>query len=519
MILDADGLDENAMLQGDVAIVGAGAAGISIAQALAGSGLEVILIESGRHRPDAHQDGFRGESIGTAMDPAGGRYQGLGGSTNRWTGRCAPLDPIDLVRRAWVPHSGWPIAYDDLARWHGPAEAVCGIPGAGDPDPLPPPHPLEETETVAPFRWRFASIGWKRYQSWGDRYRDLLRRDGRIRVLTGALVAGIALDEAGARWLTLRTRRMRELRVTARRTILCAGGIENARLLLDAIASQPGRLPDVADSVGRWFMQHPRVTTATIACTRDQAARLQRRFNNFPATRGHQHEVGFALTAGTQAREGLLNASAVLRYDALPSPTRRGWAALRQGLAPHPEEVLALAGYLLRPHRLAPRAAQRLAGRLAVRRDPVVSLVVDIEQMPDPDSRILLADSVDRYGRRRARVDWRIADEDRRTAGRITEGVAAFLAARDLGRLVPERRDDILDPEIIQHSFHHIGSTRMSETPREGVVDRNGRVHGTANLYACGSSVMPTGGHANPTFTIVALALRLADHLKAELRG
>ncbi|WCT75086.1 GMC family oxidoreductase [Sphingomonas naphthae] len=513
MILDADGLGESGMVQGDIAIVGGGAAGITIAQALAGSGLTVILIESGtKRRGEPGADGFRGESIGTAMDPAGGRFQGLGGSTNRWTGRCAPLDPIDLAPRDWVPHSGWPIGWDELARWYGPAEAVCGL---SDAAPVPP---ATDGDTVAPFGWRFAATGWKTYQSWGDRYHDLLRLDPNIRVVTGALAAGIAIDGGDithARWLTLRTHRLREVRVIARHFVLSAGGIENARLLLDVIASQPGTLPAVADSVGRYFMQHPRVTTATIACTRAQAARLQQSFNNFPSSRGHHHEIGFALTPETQARERLLNASAVLRYDAAPSAARRGWAALRSGMTPYPREWLALAGYALRPDRLLPRAATRMAGRLALRTDPIVSLVVDIEQAPQPDSRITLANSLDRYGRRRARVDWRIAEQDRSTVRHMTEGIATFLATRDLGRLVPEAVDDILDPARMQHSFHHIGSTRMSDSPRDGVVDRDGRVHGTANLYACGSSVMPTGGHANPTFTIVALALRLADHLKA----
>ena len=121
-----------------------------------------------------------------------------------------------------------------------------------------------------------------------------------------------------------------------------------------------------------------------------------------------------------------------------------------------------------------------------------ISVSMDLEQEPDPDSRVVLADTVDALGLRQLRVDWRVSEFE------------------------PWLLDGDYQSNMVG-THHHIGTTRMASDPKDGVVDTNCQVFGTTNLYVAGSSVFPTGGHANPTLTIVALAIRLAGHLQQEL--
>ena len=136
------------------------------------------------------------------------------------------------------------------------------------------------------------------------------------------------------------------------------------------------------------------------------------------------------------------------------------------------------------------------------------TLRIDIEQVPNPASRVTLAHDRDAFGQRRIRVDWRLTDVDVRSAGETAKRIGAAIAASGAGRIrsVPD-----LLPQAT--GGHHIGTTRMATDPTRGVVDPNCRVHGVDNLYVASSSVFPTSSYANPTLTIVAMALRLADHL------
>ena len=141
------------------------------------------------------------------------------------------------------------------------------------------------------------------------------------------------------------------------------------------------------------------------------------------------------------------------------------------------------------------------------------------EALPDPQSRVTLDPRRrDRFGMPHVPVDWRLADRDRLGPERLRAELTRALEHAGLGRL--EFRAELAadgQPYALEGGKHHMGTTRMHRDPRQGVVDPDGRVHGLANLYVAGSSVFPTGGYANPTLTIVALALRLADHLKTTL--
>jgi choline dehydrogenase-like flavoprotein len=138
------------------------------------------------------------------------------------------------------------------------------------------------------------------------------------------------------------------------------------------------------------------------------------------------------------------------------------------------------------------------------------------EQAPDPASRVYLSHEKDALGMNKLVLDWKLSTEEVRAAVRLQEVLGRCLQVAGIGAL--DTAPSELSGVTFTDASHHIGTTRMSSSERNGVVDSNCRVHGTRNLYAAGSSVFSTSGSANPTLTIVALAVRLADYLKNDLR-
>ncbi len=297
-------------------------------------------------------------------------------------------------------------------------------------------------------------------------------------------------------------------RVRARRFVLATGGIENARLLLASNAVAASGLGNEHDLVGRYFMDHPSFDAGTITFDGSSAIAL--------APLGSGVDAGFGLPRAVQEQEKLLNFNCHVRpasRDAFDPP---GYAALRtlgRGLSRWrlPADWQGLVGDVAAD---LGGAAGGLWQRLF--REPGV-LVAHVypEVAPQRDSRVLLSTERDALGVPRADLDWRIGDIDRRTIVRGLERIGAGFARAGLGRL---RIDEwLLEPgfALPEGSFHHIGTTRMAEDRRQGVVDPDCRVHGMRNLFVAGSSVFPTCGFAPPTMTIVGLTLRLADHLAA----
>lgn len=512
-----DRIEPDAVIDCDVCIAGAGAAGLTLAQALDGCGLKICVLEGGGLNIDpAAQALFEGESIGEPMAVPQGRYRVLGGATRKWTGRCAELDPLDFEPRHWAPWSGWPIRHSDLAAYYRQAEAACGFPRPWRADDAAPRlrqararHRLEDIDF---FVWRYAAQRWRIYQDWGQRFGQRLARSPHARLILGADLIGLEGDAGRIGVARARRQDGSLLQVRAARFVLACGGLENNRLLLN-FARDPGSgVTDPHDVLGRWFMQHPRAVTARGAPSTQAQALL----HLGQVRRGAHHEIGLALSPAVQAREGLLNASAVLRY--LPDP-RRGWEVakrLARGAEISSEEFGAMARDA---GKIAGNLARRAVGLGPVPDAPMAELILDLEQTPDPESRISLSSERDRLGLFKVCVDWRISRQDRATAAFMTRACVSELrrcGLADLQAVDHLEETGGLTPDAMLESYHHLGGTRMSRDPREGVVDADLRLHGMENLYVLGGSVLPTGGHANPTFTIVALALRLADHLKIE---
>lgn len=534
----------------DLCVIGAGAAGIAIAQAFIDTPVRVCLLESGGLTGEQRNQAlYEGQSVGPVpFDAESSRMRVFGGSCNLWGGGCIPLSSHDLSARDWVPHSGWPIGFAELEPYYAQARRYCGIDDYGFGDgsfdgPTPrPPIVFDDGKLFNPI---FA----KSPLLFGDAYRQVLERAPNVEVL---LHANLLELEATANGDAVRFARIGSLEghrsiIRARHYVLACGGIENARLLLLSRSVVPQGLGNRHDMVGRYFMDHPSGRLGTL--TTDAPHRVSRPYER--QHRKNQHAVfpEIALSQLYQRRHRVLNGR--VHPFAVEGPMPRGIRALRELRSALRHTVLdenaALEARLCAAMRNGPAtetigapsslsltalklglgigdiaraAVHKLTDRPAVASSHI-ELVGFFEQAPNPDSRVMLGDALDALGQPKVRVDWQLTPLDR-----YTYRSAANMAGHELARacnghfeLEPWLADDGCTVPDVHGTAHHMGSTRMSDDPRGGVVDRHGKVHGVDNLHVAGSSVFPTGGWAFPTFTIVALSLRLADELRGVLTG
>lgn len=506
MIDDLAAYELESEFEADLCIVGAGAAGLSLAHEFIGSQTRVMVVESGGLEPDPETDRLNeGEVDGIAAAAlVAGRSRGFGGTTALWAGQCIPLDEIDFSQREWVPHSGWPIARDELVPYYERAEHLMGVPGETYDARL-----WDRWRTVPPAldpeRIRHTYTAWSPRPHLGRALGRAFRRAANVRVLLHANVT--AIETEGAAFSRLVVRHVDGTRgfVRARCCVLAAGAIENARLLL---ASELG---NEHGNVGRFFQDHPNAHSARLTAADPRA--LQGPYSLFYRRGGRRYLPKLALTPAVQRREKVLNCAANLEYefgDEGMNAVRRIYRRFRShdGTVVTRADLRAAAGAL--PAAAAAAERRFVRGRSSLSRPAAIWVQVHCEQAPNRDSRVLLSRERDAVGLSRARVEWRLGALEERTAEVMTATLDRELRRLGLASSEPE-------PVSFGDSYHHLGTTRMAGDPADGVVDSDCQVHGVPGLYVSGGSVFPTSGFANPTLSIVALALRLGDHLRTRL--
>lgn len=523
MIVDLSSADDGMTLRADVCIVGAGAAGLTLARELLDSPLGVVVLESGGIGFESHAQRLNdGQSVGVNYDGyLEGRRRQLGGATKVWGGVCSELDPIDFEHRPWVPYSGWPIGPAELAPYYRLARVWLECPALDDPVRswgILHRHAPDLDPRLA----RFTVTGTTPRQDLARAGLTDLRQSRHVIVCPAITVRTIQVTPSGtaAAGVAFLTRRGRSGFVQASTVVLCGGGIENARLLLASRSRHPAGIGNGRDLVGRFFADHTRSFTANVTPLAVSDFRLA-----FQSIRHRQMSLSPRVLLGVELQRNaqLLNAAAEVvdvgdRRPSYAAALRLRTALRRRGK--HPAWRRDLATTLRGTPILLKLALDRyLRGRHPFDERTTLRLQVVAEQQPDPASRVMLGAPIPPFGLLGVRIDWRVSESERRTIAEVTRRVASELTRLGLARVelrpwlhAGNGRDwrAALEP-----GYHHIGTTRMADDPASGVVDRNLRVHGVGGLYVCGSSVFPTGGQASPTLTIVALAIRLADHLKS----
>jgi choline dehydrogenase-like flavoprotein len=531
----------------DVCIVGAGAAGITLALQYLHGNQRVILLESGAmHANASTQHLYRAEIVPPPLHPPAEQYRvrRFGGSTTIWGGRCVPFDAQDFAPRPWVTPHGWPITYQALSRFYPQANEICeagdfvyaashAIPGGMRP----------MLHGFAPLHFSTEAI--ERFScptDFGRRYRHRLAASRQVTVLLNANCTGLHVDAAGISVTAVMVRTLAGVgfEINAATVILAAGGLENARLLLASNARHPLGLGNAGGQVGRNYMCHI-AGTAGVLRLRGPAIQVDHGYQR--AQDGVYCRRRLSLTPQVQKDFGLASSILRLHFPPVPDPSHRSgplsaiylarrfiraeYAARLTGAAPptwqtrlaHLANIArdpgGTAGCLLHWLRRRTLARRKFPSIIVPARNGIFSLDYHAEQQPNPLSRVTLGEDVDRLGMRRLRIDWRASALDAHTVRETFRLLAADLES--WGGATLDYDADAVEQLILgagAYGGHHIGTARMGNDPAHSVVDENCRVHGMRNLYVAGSAVFPTSSQANPTLTIVALALRLAEHLK-----
>lgn len=496
MLFDITELEAGADLRAQVCVIGAGAAGITLAHRLSSKGIDVLLLESGGTELEGDVQALHAGEVGGAPYPPleSVRLRYLGGTTNHWMGQSSLLDPLDFRARDWVPDSGWPISWHEYHRYLDEARAICEIPSGPfryeTAFPARAVAPFPGLPGFEPVLLRFSDPPTR----FGERYRADLASAPNVRCCLHATCTRLVADPTGQRIVgaELASLSGRRVRATAERYVLAAGAIESSRLLLASRGASGISIGNAHDRVGRFFMEHPSIDVAEVVMGRhDLTSYLRIADFTFGAER-FRRDV--RLTPEVQERERILNHSVFLSELDSPSRGTLGervmdvWDRIRWGT--WSEDYDRVAGFRCR---------------------------IRLEHAPRAESRVTLSDTVDALGVPKARLELRFGELEERTISRVAERFAYALGQMGFGRMRFEP-GATLERYVERFAWqdHHFGGTRMHESPRHGVVDANGRVHGTVNLYAAGASVFPTSGQANPTMNLVAFTLRLVDHL-AEL--
>lgn len=504
----------------DVCIVGAGAAGLVLAAELRRRGRRVVIAESGGLKKEARiQALYEGASTGLAYRGlSDGRVRALGGSTTEWSGQILELDESDFAPRSWVPGSGWPINKLDLVDHYARALELEGLAQAErDDEAVMTQRGLDPAALGSELQCVFTR--WCPEPNFAKLFVAPLKNDRDLVLYLHANACELILDTDGetARGIRCRSLAGRAIEVVAERFILCMGGIENARFLLQPMAN--GAAPwNRSQLVGRHFQDH---ITCVIGDIKDADSAAFHRYFAALHTGSIKFHAKLKASPALQARYGILNICGVVDFAGDESEqilrARRAAQIIRRGGVRNLgwREIAAL---LTATPVVAARKARRLIDPAADYRGKTLGmkLAVICEQSPHSDSRITLTQERDALGLYRVSVDWRISAQELATIRRYAELARRAFAHRKLARIEPDARILADDGTLTQNCldyYHHMGGTRMAATAGEGVVDTDLRLFGTRNVYVCSTSVFPASGFANPTHTLLALAVRLAAHL------
>ena len=483
----------------DACIAGGGVAGITLAIYLARRGVSVLLLEAGGLEPETEsQDVYEGTIVGRDyFDLDACRLRFLGGTSNHWGGMCYPLDAFDFHEREYAAWSGWPIDKSDLQPYTVEACRVLGLTPWRDEGSV-----LEGSDGHLRKIFFQSSTVDGQWANFKDVYLDELTNSPNITVALHANVTDITLDDDLRRVKSFTVDHLHgdqpSQMVSARNFVTCFGGIENARFLLNCNNQIKTGIGNQHDLLGRFFMEHHHMDIGVAVLSREGAG-WRRNLQNFYGDAYLSPTENFVISkrvmnCGLRVQSGFLATNVIfeMKQELKIFACFNDW--ISGALCP---------GDLAEVNAVVLRAAW--------------------EQAPNPASRVTLGADRDRFGKRRPVLDWRVGDLDRRTIRENAVEFGRFLVKTDFGRL--RLADWVLDSDLPMPGLgegeetagrHHMGTTRMAATAERGVVDSNCKVFGLDNLFIGGSSVFPTSGHANPTFTIVQVALRLADHLAAK---
>ncbi|NND32730.1 MAG: GMC family oxidoreductase [Saprospiraceae bacterium] len=538
MHIDARKLPDNSVIDGDICIVGAGAAGISIALDWIDSPHKVILLESGGFEYDHEvQKLINGSTTGQKYFPLiSSRIAAFGGTTGHWAGMCSPMDNIDFMKRDWVPHSGWPITRQDLDPYYERAHEALQL-GAYNYDLA---YWQEKTPDLAEFALDKEVVYTKLWKingaRFGQLYKESIEKARNIHLYTYATLTNILGNEglSEIKEVTIKNTAGKTHTVRAKHFILAGGSIQNARMLLASNTQSEKGVGNDNDNVGRYFMEHLEIQSAEIWLYKPFRAKLY----SYSGDGGVYGEL--AISEKAQREHRILNGTAGLVPLSLAkgqTPRIELWQdddprkSMDRLIKNWTEAALEAKAELYGEDEdsTAPKTAEEELMELLALFDKLsmtnsFETQTRIEQSPNPDSRVTLGSERDALGMPRVNLHWKLSEIDKRSIRTIYQLIGEQMGLAGLGRVclkefLQDENDNTTWPEGTNAGWHHMGTTRMSDDPKTGVVDANCQVHGISNLYVAGAGCFATSAAPNPTLTLVALSIRLSDHVKQKMNA
>lgn len=518
---DARTDDVGATLSAPICIFGAGIAGITLARELSMRFDNILLIESGGlDYSDEAMDLYTAENIGLPYyDLTACRLRYFGGTGNHWAGYCRSNDPISYEARPDLGIPAWPISFEEMQPYVSRAAKLLGISDDFfNPAALLAPQnwgdAVEKTAAAQDFFLAVNQIADIDYIRFADRFGADIIASNRIHLVTDLSALELVASEDGGSIVAANCRTLtgKDVRVTSDCFVLACHTIENARLLLASNRQEPAGLGNGHDLVGRNFMEHPYINASILAVPDGFPEALVRSLAN-----AQNRFVCLSLRPEIMQRESTLAYNCFFSTRIGNSEIGRALDRLRDGWDGTGQTLSDARAVVSDPGFLMGAVKDTLGWG-----EGMSFLVLEqmIEQSPNPESRVVLSPTErDALGQPRANLDWRLNDLDLHTFRTGQEFVVRELGALGLGRVrVEEITHELLAERVVGH-YHHYGTTRMGETERTGVVDKNLRLFGKDNLSILGGSVFPGAGSHGPTMHIIAMAYRLADRLRDEYHG
>lgn len=457
-----------------VCIIGSGPAGISLALKLEKLGIPSLIVEAGGFEySTSSQEPYKGNVIGDEYAPLdAARLRHLGGTSGHWGGWCFPLDEADFEQRDGFPNSGWPIKKEHLDPF---SQETCQILGVA---PFPPN--IKHSEHIQEVTFRFSKV------RFGEKYKEEIKKSKLIGLLINSPLHSLVPNKSAISHINIQSKNKIKT-IKAKYFSLCTGGIENSRMLLWSNQLSNDRVVPENKSLGKYWMEHPHFNIGESVMF--QSSKLHRDISEttYPIN-------FFAPTTRFLRENGVGNFA--LRVEIIQSDPKR-----------LVKDMLCSAGNIF----------SNIADKDLVPNFCARTIKVAWGQTPLRSNRIELSKSEkDSMGIPRVNLYWKKEAQDRVTAQASIKLLGTYLVNSDIGRAKVSSwltNDEDYPSDDEKFGYHHMGGTRMASTKETGVVDMNCKVFGMDNLFVGGSSVFATAGHANPTYTIVQLALRLGDYI------
>lgn len=508
MHIDAKQLPNNSLIEGDICIIGAGAAGISIALEWLNTPYKVILLEGGGFEYDTNmQQLYNGTKSGQDFPSfAGSRLHYFGGTTGHWAGFCSPFDPIDFKKRSWIPNSGWPFSKEDLDPFYERAQKTIQL-GPYNYDlefwqkELPNMLSLPLNDKVIKNKiWQYNQA------RFGNMYKEQLVNAKNVHLYTYANATELQTNDVVTEVtkIIIKNHAGKTHSVKAKHIILACGAIQNTRLLLASNSKAKAGLGNNNDLVGRYLMEHIEVPVADIEMVKPFPTNLYS--FEFGVTKA---SAELSIAPEVQEQEQILNGTSSFHLNDIPNFDSEK-ALTWQGISKAEKHLKNASNDW--------HITQENATRDNITLGKSFQMNIRMEQAPNPNSRITLGNEKDKFGVPRTHVNWDLTYLDKRSIRTIHYLIGKEMALSGLGRLKfkPHFEDanDTSWPDDTHGGNHHMGTTRMDSDPKKGVVNTDCKIHGISNLFVAGSACFPTAGAPNPTLTLTALSIKLSDHIK-----